>query len=141
MTADRSDITDQAIAWHLRLAQAEEAGWAEFVAWLETDPAHAEAYDRLAIGDRMLDEAAFSPAPVPVADNDNPAEPRRWWWAIGAGSAVAAALAVAVLQPGLFQSPSGTYAVATVNGERKTVTLGDGTRIELGGGTSIRLDR
>ncbi|MBN8811072.1 MULTISPECIES: FecR domain-containing protein [unclassified Sphingomonas] len=141
MTADRVSIVDQAIAWHLRLAEADETGWAAFVAWLEADPAHAEAYDRLAAGDRLLDAATFSAAPAPVADNDNPAGPRRWWWALGAGGAVAAALSVVALQPGLLKPPSSAYVVATANGERKTVTLGDGTRIELGGGTAIRLDR
>lgn len=141
MTADRVSIVDQAIAWHLRLAEADETGWAAFVAWLEADPAHAEAYDRLAAGDRLLDAAAFSAPPEPVADNDNPAGPRRWGWALGAGGAVAAALSVVALQPGLLKPPASAYVVATANGERKTVTLGDGTRIELGGGTAIRLDR
>ena len=140
MTADRVDITDQAIAWHVRLAEADEAVWAEFIDWLESDTAHAAAYDRVATGDRLIEAADFDTAPVRIADNDNPAQPRRWWWALGAGGAVAAALAVVAFQPGMIRPASSAYTVATANGERKTVTLGDGTRIELGGGTTVRLD-
>ncbi len=76
-----------------------------------------------------------------TADNDNPPEPRRWWWALGAGGAVAAAIALVAFQPRPVEQASSTYVVATANGERKTVMLGDGTRIELGGGTAITLDR
>ena len=141
MTTDRVDIPDQAIAWHLRLAEVDEAGWAEFIAWLESDPAHAAAYDRVAVADRRLDETVFPAAPVHTADNDNPPEPRRWWWALGAGGAVAAAIALVAFQPRPVEQASSTYVVATANGERKTVMLGDGTRIELGGGTAVTLDR
>ncbi|HEX7849632.1 MAG TPA: FecR/PupR family sigma factor regulator, partial [Sphingomonas sp.] len=69
MEADQSDIIDQAIGWHLRLADADEHGWADFIAWIEASPAHAAAYDSIAADDRLIGQARF-PAAVPEAGND-----------------------------------------------------------------------
>ncbi|KQN19622.1 hypothetical protein ASE86_13110 [Sphingomonas sp. Leaf33] len=133
---------DRAIAWHLRLADAGADDWASFVAWLEADPAHAAAYDRVAMTDRGIAADHF-PDVGARADNDNPAPapaPRRRWRWIAGGTAVAAGLAV-VLVPAVLPGPSGAYEVATAAGERRAVTLADGTRIELSGGTRLLLDR
>lgn len=129
-------IIDQAIAWHVRLAEASDAEWADFVAWLEADPAHAAAYDVVATQDSLLDDARF-PAPAPVAANDNPRA--RWPWLLG-GTAAAAAI-VALLAPTIIAPRATSYQVATRDGERRTVALGDGTSIEMSGGTSLTLDR
>ena len=136
--AEQSDIIDQAIGWHLRLADADEHGWADFIAWLEASPAHAAAYDAIARDDRLIGQAHF-PAPMPVAGNDNVPVRRRWPWLI-AGTA-AAAIGVAMLAPSLIAPRSSLYVVATRAGERRTVALQQGTSIELSGGTVLRLDR
>lgn len=132
------DIVDQAIGWHLRQAEMPAAAWHDFVAWLEADTAHAAAYDRVALDDALI---ATLPMPrgMPIAANDAaPAAPRRrWLWAAG-GSAVAAGLAV-LLVP--LAPASQGYAVTTAPGEQRTVTLADGTRIQLSGGTTVKLDR
>lgn len=135
---ERSDIIDQAIGWHLRLADADEHGWADFIAWLETSPAHAAAYDAIAADHRLIDQAHF-PTAAPVAGNDNIPARRRWPWLI-AGTA-AAAVGVAMLAPSLIAPRSSPYMVATKAGERRTVALQPGTSIELSGGTVLRLDR
>lgn len=133
---------DRAIAWHVRLADAGADDWASFVAWLEADPAHAAAYDRVATIDRAIAADHF-PTSGGSAGNDNPdpvvAPRHRWRWIAG-GTAIAAGLA-AVLVPALTPAPSSGYDVATAAGERCAVTLADGTRIELSGDTRLRLDR
>lgn len=135
---ETADAIETAIAWQLRLAEADEAGWAAFIAWLEESPAHAAAFDRVAAADRMIEGAAF-PEPAPYAENDNGAAPRRWrWWA--GGAAVAAAVALAAVLPRIAP-PAQPYQIATRDGERQTVTLADGSRIELSGGTRLTLDR
>ncbi len=138
---ERADLIDRAIAWHLRLADASADEWADFVTWLEADAAHAAAYDRIAAQDRALTAEQF-PAPPNLADNDNdavaaPARRRGWLFA---GGMAAAALAVVV---GINRMPASAdpYVVATLAGERRSVTLADGTRIDLSGATRVRLDR
>ena len=42
---------EQALAWHLRLRDADETAWEEFTAWLERDPAHNAAYEEVATRD------------------------------------------------------------------------------------------
>nr|WP_209092076.1 FecR domain-containing protein [Sphingomonas trueperi] len=133
---ETADAIETAIAWQLRLAEADEAVWAAFVAWLEESPAHAAAYDRVAAADRLVAEVRF-PEPAPVAENDNLPAPRRWLWWTG-GAAAAAALAIAVVPT--IQPRAQTYQIATRDGERRTIALGDGTRIELSGGTRLTLD-
>lgn len=139
MRADQETMIDTAIGWHVKLAEAQEADWAAFVAWLEADPAHAAAYDTIAMQDRVVADARFPDKrnAAPVAHNDN--HRTRWRWAVG-GSVAAAAVA-AVLLPGLLSPGASPYDVATRPGQTRTVALADGTRIELSGGTRLRLDR
>lgn len=137
MQVETADAIEMAIAWQLRLAEADAADWAAFIAWLEECPAHAEAYDRVATTDRILGDARF-PEPPPTAENDNGPAPRRWrWWASGAAAAAAITL---VLMP-TMRPAAQTYKVATRDGERRTIALDDGTRIDLSGGTRLTLDR
>lgn len=137
MQVETADAMEMAIAWQLRLPEADEAGWAAFIAWLEQDPAHAAAYDRVALVDRAIAGACF-PEAAPLAQNDNLPPPRRWrWWA--GGAVAAAAVALAVLPSALPHAQP--YQVATRDGERQTIALGDGTKIELSGGTRLTLDR
>lgn len=137
MQVETADAIETAIAWQLRLAEADEAGWAAFITWLEASPAHAAAYDRIAAADRLIADMRF-PEPAPLAENDNLPAPRRWlWWAGG----VAAAAAVAVAVVPTLQPRAQAYQVATRDGERRTIALGDGTRIELSGATQLTLDR
>jgi len=133
MTEGR-DIVDQAIGWHLRHAEMSSAEWHDFVAWLEADAAHATAYDRVALDDALLADLP-RPAPAPFV----PARPRRLAWAVG-GTAIAAGIAALVMPLALTPGSAG-YTVRTAPGESRTVTLADGTRIEMNGGTTLRLDR
>lgn len=140
MTEGR-DIVDQAIGWHLRQAELSSAEWHDFVLWLEADAAHAAAFDRVALDDALLADLPrqVKPATSPGPARFVPARPRRWTWAVG-GTAIAAGIA-ALVMPLAMAPGSAAYTVRTAPGENRTVTLADGTRIDMNGGTTLRLDR
>ncbi|KQS01558.1 hypothetical protein ASG11_18080 [Sphingomonas sp. Leaf357] len=136
-------IVDRAIDWHLRQSDMAEDAWAEFVVWLEADAAHAEAYDRVAMLDRVLPEAPLAVPNRLIAANDDHqdhgrATRRRWLWGAG-GTAVAAAIAV-LLVPMALPRAADPYEINTAPGQRQTIALADGTRIELSGGSRLKLD-
>lgn len=144
VSGERMDIVDQAVAWHVRQGGMSAADWQVFIAWLEADPAHARAFDRIALMDAALAEHPLpEPRPAPVAANDQgesrPTPRRRWLWAIG-GTGIAATLAALTI-PLATTASADPYVLATKPGERRNVTLADGTSIEVSGGTRIGLDR
>jgi transmembrane sensor len=49
-------IEQRALAWHLRLRDADEAEWQEFTAWLAQDRANNDAYETIALRDTQFDE-------------------------------------------------------------------------------------
>lgn len=149
MTAERHEaLREQAIRWHVRIADGTADDWEAFVAWLGADPSHAQVYDEIEAADAiagpaLLEAEAPAPAvavpPLPAAANDDqPRVSRRWW--LG-GSAAAAALALAVgIGPGLMRA-SDPYQVTTGPGESRVVTLASGDRIAMNGGSTLMLDR
>lgn len=142
MQIDRETMIDTAIHWHLRQAEMTDAEWEEFTLWLEADAAHAEAYDQVASLDALIDADRFPlPQDLRAANDDMPvvAPRRRWGWIAGGGAAVAATLAVLATNFAGTTADS-SYVVATKAGERRTVALADGSRIEMSGGSRLRLD-
>lgn len=137
VTGIAGDIIDQAIDWHIRQADMTDGDWRTFVSWLEADPAHAEAFDRVSIDQALLADQPRTPA------NDQFAPARgsrqRWMWAVG-GTAVAAGL-VALVMPLAMAPASDAYWLQTKPGQRQDVALADGTRIEVSGGSRLQLDR
>ncbi|MCI4589767.1 FecR domain-containing protein [Sphingobium sp. BYY-5] len=131
-------MNQEALAWVIRTRDPQFDDWDAFTIWLEGDPTHAGAYDALMAADADL-EAIIPPEPVamPVAAND--VEPRRRPWRWVGGGAVAAAL-VAAISIGTLNRAD-IYTVTTQPGETRNIALGDGTKIELNGDTSLRLDR
>lgn len=152
--SDRA-MLDQAIAWHLRLKDADEDAWIEFAEWLSADPARNRVYEAVADGDArmlpMLERASFpsndEPALTPEFSNDEDGRVyavqgevvrrNRWRW-----GAVAASIAVASLV-GVQMLPNRAahYSIETLAGETRTVSLADGSEILLNGGTKIVLDK
>lgn len=129
MSIDRDDVVNRAIAWHVRRDKMNDADWRAFIIWLELSPSHADAYDAIALQDRL---PLRIEAPVAAA-NDNI---KRSWWAIGFGMAAIAAVAV-----GVVAIPrSAPYSITTKAGEQRVIALADGTRIEVNGATSLTLD-
>ena len=128
------DTVDQAIVWHLRTPDMGAAEWEAFTAWLEASPAHAEAYDRVAAGDRT--QPLPQPKSRPIVA---PPLRRRLPWGIAAGGVAAAS--AALLMFGLpAQRGASPYEIVTAPGEQRTVTLDDGTSVQMNGGTRLKLD-
>lgn len=140
VAAEDAHIVDQAIDWHLRQRDMSDADWRGFVAWLEQDPAHAQAFDAVALDMALLAERAdLFPASPAVAQSPGQRTfaRRRWAW-VGGATALAAAASVAVMV-----SPGGAgaaYTVETKPGQRQDIALNDGTRIELNGASRLVLD-
>lgn len=155
MTRAQTDIDAEmaeAVDWLVRL-QGEtvtERDWLDFDAWLTASPTHAQAYDAvLAFDDRLnLDSrlAQAEPAAEPLAFSGKvvPLRPSRRVWIWSAGAAIAAAfVAGAVLLPagGLLGAHETTYVTGV--GERRTVALEDGSRIEMNAASrmTVRFER
>jgi transmembrane sensor len=147
-------MLEQAIAWHLRLKDADEDAWVKFAEWLNADPAHNGAYEAVADGDErmlpLLESAQFpslneherqlrsSNAEVGLADSvrGKPLRRNRWRWGALAASIAAAGLVGVQMLP----KPDAHYSIETAAGETRTISLADGSRIEINGGTRIVLD-
>ncbi len=148
--------TEAAVAWHLRQqatdAPMDSAEWHAFIMWLEADPAHAAAFDRLALVDGLAAVALrAAPAVLPplsptAANDDQPSAgigvPQRaarrlsLGWGI-AGGAIAAGFAIALVPQAPASKP---YAIVTAPGEQRLVELAGGSRIFVNGGTRLALD-
>ncbi len=139
-----SPIEQRALAWHLRLRDADVAEWQEFTEWLAQDPAHNDAYESVALRDAELDEVlaqASFPEPAINAEfdaSDGEAAPpnRLRWLALAASVAIVVFLSVRFLAPG-----ADFYSIETNPGETHTIALVDGGAIVVNGGSHIVLDR
>jgi transmembrane sensor len=130
-------IDEQAAAWAVRVGDPEFADWDGFTAWLERDPAHAAAYDRVAAAVADATEAVASHV-APLAANDDAPAPRLFLRR-GAVAAVAAVLVIAT-SIGLWPGQGGMQTIATAPGETRLIALADGSSIELAGDSRIALD-
>ena len=136
-------MQEEALGWVIRTRDPDFVDWEAFTAWLEGDPARAAAYDALMAADADLDaiipsSPAALPAALPIAAND-PGEPRHRTWRWVGGGAIAAAL-VATISLSMMNRAD-IYTITTRPGETQTIALDDGTRIDINGGTTLRLDR
>jgi transmembrane sensor len=141
LTRINQQIADQAATWLQRQDAMAAADWHSFVEWLEADPRHAEAYDRLAMADHLLGE--MTPLgiarPLPEPANDRGHAGLRWSrWLGGAAVAAAAMSAVVVMRP----AAPDIYALETKPGEQmRQIKLDDGSRMDVAGGSRVLLDR
>lgn len=139
--SDSEQLTQEAIGWHIRLQDAPAAHWEAFTLWLEHSPFHVAAYDAVAIADHGLGSLQAAP----IASNDDvavvPAPPRtsrlRLAWPF---AAIAALLLAIIFAYPLYGPGAGVTAFATAPGENRSVTLADGTRIDMNGATRLTLD-
>jgi len=140
LTRMSDQIVDQAIAWRLRQDEMDASGWQAFVEWLEADPRHAEAYDHIALSDGA---AALQPLAGTVGRLPEPANDRGGprihvsRWVGGAAACAAAVAAVLVMRP----AAPDLYTVQTAAGQTREIALGEGTRIDIAGGSRVVLDR
>ncbi|MBB5686596.1 FecR family protein [Sphingobium boeckii] len=154
MSRPHANIEEAAIGWIIRMRDPAFAGWDAFTLWLEEDPVHAAIYDELALADAdaadvLAETEPVKPEPVappppprdPIPANDDKPERPRWatrrsmvGWAMAAS--LLGVASYTSLMPG-----SSPYAVETLAGQRQSVTLADGSRIDLNGATRLMLDR
>lgn len=123
---------EAALDWLVRTNDPEFEAWDEFTAWLDEDPANADAYHALADS-----EAEMRPLVVAAPAVDEPARrPERRRLALVAGIAVLAAATTAIITPKLspvgYSTGPGEVRVVSLGGQDQLVMNGD-TRIELAG--------
>lgn len=138
-SAQDEGIAAQAAAWVVRLRTDDvvETDWLAAAEWLDADPAHRLAFDEAEGLWAALDDAPLlRTASVSdlVAFRERRQGPARRW--LIAAPALAAAVAAAVLIAPMLQSaPVQVY--RTAPGETRDVTLDDGTRLSINGGSSL----
>jgi transmembrane sensor len=130
---------DEAVAWHLRLGEADEGSWAEFTEWLQADTANRFAFDKVEDLDAELDNAALhEPAAaersvLPLFRQSRIGRFVPW---VAAG-----ALAASIVLAFVFLSPAPRgVEYATKMGETRIVMLADGTRIDLNTATRLLVE-
>lgn len=129
-------ITDAALDWVIRLRDPGFDAWEAFETWLSADPAHANAYQAMAAADAdMAAIVSAIPQPRPLVSSQPRRNLRPWF-----GGAIAASLA-AVAGFAVLQTRPDPYVIETPAGTPRSVTLADGTRLDLNGGTTLLLDR
>jgi len=128
MTA-RSDmderLLEEAMAWHVAL-ESDDADWDGYTLWLEADPRHREAFDVVALTDRLVGEHRDDLRLLTAAP---PPQVRRGGRRQMLFGGVAAALALAIGIPALM--PKGDTVYATGAGETRRIALGNGAAIDL----------
>jgi transmembrane sensor len=148
MTGAQNDI-DAAIDWLVRLQgpSVTDGDWAAFDAWLSSSADNAEAYDKVLAFDqefglltRSLERDAFEPARTPPTLTGViipfRASRRVALWSAG-GALAAAFVAGAVLVPVYGPGAARETVYSTGIGERKTIALEDGTRVDLNAASRI----
>lgn len=159
MTASQIDpISQTAADWFARLQDpdADLDAWTAFQAWLEAAPAHRLAYEAVEAlwldledpaAEALLATAAatgLDAAPRPAPEHEpepsstltafRPRTRRPIPWLI-AGGAIAASVAALLIAPRWLAPAPVEY--QTAKGEVRAVTLADGSRLTLGGGTRM----
>ncbi|HEX7857236.1 MAG TPA: FecR domain-containing protein [Sphingobium sp.] len=149
MTDTAPDVWDSAVAWHIAMPTMTESHWHAFTEWLEADPAHASAYDAVALADARLAEAkpsmpVIAPPVVALPAAALQRQPlfrtgRRPLWI---GGALAASLAALVAITTQIRTPQDShYSVTTVAGSTRTIAMGEGSAVTLNGDTRMAFDK
>lgn len=132
-------MTDEAIAWAVRVGDPAFDDWEGFERWLSADPAHAAAYHAASAAEAemvamLASEPKVVPLPVPA--------PRPAWrrWAIPAAAALAAAVVGTVAVETQLR-PAAPLIYETAAGARRTIALEDGSSAILNGGTRLEASR
>src|SRR5690606_9672744 len=136
MQVERADAEARAIDWLVRQRDPDFADWDGFADWLAEDGAHAAIYDAVASFDLELDALPPSPAPsVAITPARHHPSRRRWF-----GGAMAAALVgtIRLSSLGLFGDDS---RIETLAGEHRSITLADGSKIEINGASVVEIDK
>lgn len=135
MTPARPDAMQQALRWLVILQDdaVSDHDHREFAKWLAEDSDHADAWRRAkqvweyaAVAEPAFREARSSRLPPSMTKGQS-----RWWLAIAASVAVLAVVGTLMVRPDLLAQQR------TALGERRVVTLSDGSQVEMGSATSL----
>lgn len=140
----------EAAAWRVRLADvdgesaASTESFRAFEGWLASDAANAAAWERISSAWNRFDDLATAPELIALrqeALGDAQRAARKRWRPITKwGYGVAASLAVVIVAVwGLFAWISEPMQYRTALGERRVITLEDGSRIYLDSGSAVRV--
>jgi transmembrane sensor len=142
----REALRDEAVAWLVRVQSdaATADDWSALTDWLESSEARVAAFEEAELILADLDarkreiSQALEPSVSNVVNFPKRTLPRRAW----VGAAIAASLAAMIGGPALWDASQGqlvTY--QTRPGEVRRITLPDGSRVVLDGGSqlSVRL--
>lgn len=131
-------LAEAAINWLVLQRDPGFSDWEAFTDWLEADPAHGDAYQRLlALDVAIADDIANDP-PIPRSVSELGAPMRRRWRLASLMVAGAALLAVVAVPGFLAQTQDEIVAASSAP---KRLTLDDGSRIVLKEGARIRIER
>lgn len=136
MPFDRT-ILDAAALWAVRTQEPSFDDWPAFMAWLEEDPDHSQAYDFVTLA--AEDGTA---ALLPEAANDEAGEPaptRSRFPFLRLMSGVAACMAL-VSAIWFWQAQGAMDVYRTAPGETRVIALADGSNITLAGGSQVAVD-
>ena len=132
-------IADQAAAWVVRLRADDVApnDWVAATSWLEADPAHRAAFDE-AEGLWTAADHLAAVQSAPVVDLAAHRARRKGvgrHWRVAIPAMAAAVVGALLLAPLLQSAPTVIY--RTSPGETRTVTLEDGSTLQINGGSSL----
>lgn len=131
---NRASVDDAARDWIVRLASGEptDADMARFRAWLAERPEHRSAFERARELWQCVEsvEDVFAPSAVP-----RPWHGRTGARAAAAGLAIAASLALVVAHDDIRVAALADYVTAA--GAQRTITLDDGSTVQLNTGSAI----
>jgi transmembrane sensor len=132
----------EATAWLARLQRADiaESDSLDFDAWLSSAPGNRAAYRRALAVWHEFDACAEAVADHLAADARKASArsglSRRWL--VGAGGMAAAASVAALVLPGLL-AETAVQTYVTGKGERKRITLADGSTVDLNAETRLQV--
>lgn len=134
-------LTRAAAEWWVRLREPDPAPQTieQWLAWLEADPRHVQAFEQVCrLGEQL--QAADTPTRASLQEAFAPAERSRVRWL--AGLAIAASLVIAVLgwRMTVHSGSSDTADLeryASEVGQNRDIKLTDGSTIELGAASSL----
>ena len=131
-----SRVREEAARWATRRLDADAREVAAFEAWKSADAAHAEAFDQVW---RASQEPALAEAMRLSEQRYGVRRRSAGRLAALAGSLIAAGLAAVFVWPSLEPMTIAPTVLETAPGQRRDVTLGDGTHLTLDGATRLEV--
>jgi transmembrane sensor len=128
-------LLDEAVAWH-RALDAEDADWDGYTLWLEADPRHREAFDAIALTDRIVADHAGRLREI-LVDEREPVVPKRRLaprWIFGAVAALAIGITVPMTMT-MMPSANVTY---DSGANPRRIALATGISVDLAPSSILR---